>query len=121
MVREFAARALSLHGWRVATAPDGQEAVRLYRQARAEGRPFDVVITDLTVPGAMGGLETAAVLRQEDPGARLVVMSGYCDDPVLAHHARHGFCGVVPKPFTVEAIRAAVEAALAPCPGEVRG
>ena len=36
-----------------------------------------------------------------DPKARLVVSSGYFDEPVLADYKEHGFCAMMPKPYKV--------------------
>ncbi|MCX7001804.1 MAG: PAS domain S-box protein, partial [bacterium] len=52
---DIVARMLIRHGFAVAIAPDGDEALLLYQQAQAAGAPFDVVIMDLTIPGGMGG------------------------------------------------------------------
>jgi hypothetical protein len=41
--------------------------VELYRKARESGQPFAAVILDLTVPGGMGGKETAKKLLEIDP------------------------------------------------------
>ena len=53
-------------------AADGEETLRRYVEARANGRPFDVLILDLTVPGGMGGEKTLQCLLQIDPVGRQV-------------------------------------------------
>ena len=55
IVRRFLSKVLSMSGHEVETVADGQEAVDAYRTAMDEGRAFDGVILDLTVPGGMGG------------------------------------------------------------------
>jgi DNA-binding NarL/FixJ family response regulator len=50
----------------------------------------------------MGGVEAAAMLKQFDPSARLVVSSGYSDAPVMSHFAEYGFDAVILKPWTVK-------------------
>jgi CheY-like chemotaxis protein len=57
---------------------------------------------DLTIPGGMGGKETAARIMEIDPDAVLIVSSGYSSDPVIAKFRQYGFRGVVPKPFNAE-------------------
>jgi len=42
-------------GFSVETAPDGKEAIEMYKQSMDAGNPFDVVIMDLTIPGGIGG------------------------------------------------------------------
>lgn len=86
-------------GQEVEVANDGEMAIELYKRAKALNRPFDIVILDLTVRGGMGGLETVQVLLKIDPAVKAVVMSGYADHPVIQEFERHGFKGVVAKPF----------------------
>jgi DNA-binding NarL/FixJ family response regulator len=66
-----------------------------------EGRPFDAVIMDLTIPGGMGGVEAVAEVLKIDPEARVIVSSGYSRDPIMGDFSRHGFKGVIKKPYRV--------------------
>ena len=88
----------------VQTARDGAEAVALYQAATAAAAGFDAVLLDLTVTGGMGGMEAAARLKQLDPGAKLIVSSGYSDAPVMSHFSDYGFDAVIVKPWTVKEI-----------------
>ncbi|GAB4247947.1 MULTISPECIES: PAS domain-containing sensor histidine kinase [Deferrisoma] len=125
MILDAAADLLDMEGFEVETARDGDEAVALYREAFDRGRPFDVVILDLTVPGGKGGLETLRSLRDLDPEVRAIASSGYANDPVLARPEAYGFCATAPKPYRLSDLLGAVEAALgankkgrenSPCP-----
>ncbi len=89
-------------GCEVQTAREGGEAVRRYAEAMENGKPFDVVIMDLTVPGGMGGLEAIRELLKIDPDARALMSSGYSTDAVMTDYASYGFAGAVPKPYTIE-------------------
>jgi CheY-like chemotaxis protein len=100
-VLQLASDVLGSLGYEVVGAADGAAALHRFDEARAEGRPFDAVVLDLTVPGGMGGLEAARLLLARCPDLRLVVSSGYTDDPVLADPARFGFRAGVAKPWRV--------------------
>lgn len=101
VVRDTAGAILDVLGYTAAYAKDGAEAIKTYIEARAKGEPFDAVIMDLTVPGAMGGKEAMALLLQIDPSVKAIVSSGYSNDPVMSEFARSGFKAVIPKPYTV--------------------
>jgi DNA-binding NarL/FixJ family response regulator len=94
--------ALKLLGYDAAACNEGEESLRLYRQAQDDGEPFAAVIMDLTIPGGMGGKEAVARLLEIDPEARVIVSSGYSNDPIVSHFADFGFCGAVNKPYSIE-------------------
>lgn len=100
-----------------AFAVDGAEAISMYREAQAAGKAFSAVIMDLTIPGGMGGREAVARLLEIDPGARVIVSSGYSNDPVMADFRAHGFCGVVAKPYLMATLAAALSGAIGDAPG----
>jgi signal transduction histidine kinase/ActR/RegA family two-component response regulator len=111
-IRDVGARVLRRLNYEAATVADGTECIRAYQEALAAGRPFDLVIMDLTVPGGMGGIKTVAELRKFDPHVRAIVSSGYSKDPVLANFRNFGFCAVVAKPYDVAHLAAVIERVL---------
>lgn len=108
MVREVVGAMLEALGHHVEYASDGGEALQMYRQALSD-KPFSFVLLDLTIPGGMGGKETAEKLRAIDPEVRMIVYSGYSEDPVVAHFADYGFCGRLLKPFKLEELKKVVQ------------
>ncbi|OPY69524.1 MAG: Blue-light-activated protein [Syntrophorhabdaceae bacterium PtaU1.Bin034] len=101
-VRDVIVEILIHLGYDVQFARDGLEAIEQYRAASKSGRPFDVVIADLTVPEGMGGKELIKQLHKIDPRVRAIISSGYSNDPVLDNFRKHGFQGVVAKPYKIE-------------------
>ncbi|HEJ83179.1 MAG TPA: response regulator, partial [Desulfobacteraceae bacterium] len=104
LLRKMLGQVLSKLGYESEFAGDGAEAVRMFKEARESGKPFDAVILDLTVPGGMGGKEAIRRLQEIDPGIRAIVSSGYSDDPVLANFREYGFKGMIPKPFDLRSL-----------------
>ncbi len=96
-------------GYEPVTVTDGRQAIGAYRLAAETGRPFAAVIMDLTVPNGMGGAEATRVLLADDPRARVIVSSGYSDDPVMSEYRDHGFRAVLPKPYALERLGAVIQ------------
>ncbi len=94
-------RTLQHLGYEVDCAASGAEAITLFDKAAREGRGFVAALLDLTVPGGMGGRETATLLRQIDPSVRIIVSSGYSDSAIMSDFRGHGFDAVLPKPWTL--------------------
>jgi PAS domain S-box-containing protein len=112
MIRTLAGNMLAKLGFETAFACNGEEALVAYEEAMREGRPFDLVILDLTVKGGMGGKETIRRLKHLDPKVKAIVSSGYANDPGVTQFSAYGFCGVVAKPYRMEEIRQQLTAVL---------
>ncbi|HEY4689841.1 MAG TPA: response regulator transcription factor [Anaerolineae bacterium] len=87
----------------IGEASDGEEALRLARELMPR-----VVLIDVNIP-TMNGLQVARRLRQEVPGARAVILTGYDDDEQVFHAVRAGAYGYFPKDVQpqklIEAVR----------------
>lgn len=101
VIRQLAALMLKEIGYRVTTCADGAEAIGYYKAARESGTPYFAVIMDLTIPGGMGGKEAAREILAIDPIARLIVSSGYSNDPIIADFIAYGFSGAIAKPYRI--------------------
>jgi two-component system cell cycle sensor histidine kinase/response regulator CckA len=111
-IRDTASNILTQFGYEVACAFDGTEAIKMYKEAKETGQPFNAVIMDLTIPGGMGGKETIKQLISLDPGIKVIVSSGYSNDPIMVEYTNYGFCSVVAKPYSSQDLGRAVHSAL---------
>lgn len=104
--------ALSPHGYEVTEALDGMTAIAHYKEAIAIGRPFDLVISDLTLPEGLSGAETISQLRAIDPFIRAIVSSGQTHDPILTRFEDYGFTDRITKPYQLRDLVAKVASVL---------
>ena len=112
IVREVAGEMLRHIGFEVDYAVQGEEALEKYVESKRNGKPFDAVIMDLTVPGGMGGADAIKKLLEIDPQTKAIVSSGYANNPVMANYREFGFVGMVSKPFHLDEMATALESAL---------
>ncbi len=99
LIRQLIVRCLCKQGYEVVESIEGKETIRLYQEAMEIGRPFDLVLSDLTIEGGVGGVEMMESLQVIDPKVRAIVSSGYSDAPAMAKPEEYGFVAVLPKPY----------------------
>lgn len=104
MVQRICADMIRHLGYDVILADDGQQAIDKYKELMNTDNPIDIIIMDLTIRGGMGGKEAARKILELDKDAKLVVASGYSNDPILAEYTQYGFRGALVKPFDLNAI-----------------
>ena len=92
-IRDFVARALTSLGYRVREAADGREALALLALPQA----LDLLLSDMTMPGGIGGHELARAARRQRPGIRVLLMSGYSEQAVAV--GLPADCALLEKPF----------------------
>lgn len=97
-MRTTLAANLELEGYEVVEAEDGQRAVALFQE-----RPFELVITDIQMPG-LDGLETLRELRKIQPKATIVMMTGFAMEQIVEQGIAAGAFAVLEKPFSMEAV-----------------
>jgi two-component system, NtrC family, response regulator HydG len=95
-VRTTLAANLELEGYEVVEAESGFRAVEL-----AKERPFEVVITDMRMPG-MNGLETFREIRKVRPDTAVVLMTGFALEKLLEEGVNEGAYAVLQKPFSMD-------------------
>jgi CheY-like chemotaxis protein len=93
--RLFLTTLLPRYGFRVRTAADGEEAVRLYRRHRAT---VDLVLMDVQMP-RLNGPQALAALRSLDPAVRCCLMSADAGDYSPEQLLALGATAFLEKPF----------------------
>jgi PAS domain S-box-containing protein len=93
------------NGYTFVITSDGKDTVTEYQTAMDNGKPFDVVLLDLTIPGGTGGKEVISILRKINPEVKAIVCSGYSNDSMIANYLDHGFSERIIKPYHVEDLR----------------
>jgi PAS domain S-box-containing protein len=115
-VRDIMTRMLEREGHACVAVATGEDAVAEHASALRDGRPYDVVVVDLTIADGMGGAEAFARIREREPDVRGVVASGYSHDPIMSHHEQHGFGAALRKPFDRASLAAAVATVMETAP-----
>jgi two-component system cell cycle sensor histidine kinase/response regulator CckA len=109
-VRHVAAEALRRRGYMVHDAPSGAEALAWIRQA---GTRPQLLVTDVVMPH-MSGPELAAHLLRDNPGMRVLYISGYTNEALAVHGSFLRGVPLLQKPFSLallaERVRAVLEA-----------
>jgi two-component system, NtrC family, response regulator AtoC len=97
---------LSREGHDVSTASDGAEAV-----SALTGAPFDLVISDLKMPG-MSGLELLAWCTREQPGLPVVLITAHGTVDTAVEALKLGAQDFITKPFDLDELKQSVDKAL---------
>jgi CheY-like chemotaxis protein len=95
-VRRFVARVLQRPGYETVTAADGFEAVKI----AAGEKPFDLLVTDLMMPG-MSGADLAQCLRLANPALKILYLTGYSDRLFQERHLLSDGEAFLDKPVTI--------------------
>ncbi len=106
---------LEMHGHRVLTARNGEEALRVFRDNPGA---IDLVLLDLTMP-IMGGRECFKRLKEIDARVRVLISSGFSAQGTASELLGEGAMGYVQKPYDVDALARVVRQALEREPGLV--
>jgi DNA-binding NtrC family response regulator len=107
-VREICFRVLKGLGYNVETAATGDEA-----KNRFETQPYDLVITDLRMPGQLDGLTLGHAIKKTSPHTPIILMTGFPDVGDAVETLRLGALDYLIKPFGPEELIRCVKACFA--------
>jgi DNA-binding NtrC family response regulator len=103
--REIVRAILSAEGYSVETAPGGGEALR-----RCQEKAFDLILTDLRMPGA-DGLSLVERLTRDDPPTLVILMTAYGSMDSAQHAVKRGAFDYLTKPIEREELLLSVRRA----------
>ena len=109
-IRASLQESLTAEGYEVEAAETGEAAL-----AHCHGSSFDLVVTDLRLPG-VSGLEIMQALRNQGNATPVIMMTAYGDVDTAVEAMRLGAYDFIPKPFKLSDIRKQVRAALRATP-----
>ena len=109
IVADIARQMLAYLGYNVVVVENGEQAIKDYRQAYENSEPYALVILDLNIPGGMGGMEAVQHILEIDATAKVLVSSGYPNDPIMEEYDKYGFCGCIAKPFDLKGLEAILQ------------
>jgi PAS domain S-box-containing protein len=107
-VRSLAAAVLGKYGYTVESAARPEDAIAL---ATAAEHPFDLLLTDVVMPG-MNGPQLHRALEATFPDLPVVFMSGYTTDVIAHHGVLEDHAALLTKPFTPQGLAARVREVL---------
>jgi DNA-binding NtrC family response regulator len=102
-LQRMLSRSLAAKGYSVVAAGNGEEAL-----ARIGEREFDVIVTDMVMPG-LGGLELLDRVRALTPQTAVILMTGYATLDSAVAALRGGACDYLKKPFEPDDLTSRVE------------
>jgi PAS domain S-box-containing protein len=108
LVRNVARVLLESVGFDVVEAASGDEAVAIYRARAAEIR---AALLDVTMPG-LGGVEALKLIREVDPGARIILSSGYDERDAISRIGRDERVEFLQKPYRGRTLLTKIRAVL---------
>src|SRR3954453_20461455 len=103
-IRKLVGAMVGQFGCHVLTADSGEHALTLYKNHKA---PIDLLITDVIAPG-MSGPMLADKLTAIQPDLKVLYISGYDNTHVVQKYVVEKGHALLPKPFTVEEMKAKV-------------
>jgi len=113
-VRTAIRKFMTLHGYEVLEASDGDAALRLCEHHVG---PLDIVVTDVRMPG-LRGPDLARKLARLCPRTPMLFISGYTDSTPILDRLSEPTVALLQKPFTSDALARKIRQMLAPTPAD---
>lgn len=108
-IREFVVINLKRHGYEVAEAETGEQAVELFDRLEAEGQPVSVALLDVMLPG-MDGFAVCRALRERSEQVGIIMLTARTQESDKVAGLSTGADDYVTKPFSPSELMARVEA-----------
>jgi two-component system cell cycle sensor histidine kinase/response regulator CckA len=113
LVRSLARRILTSQGYTVIEAATGEEAIEL---ARTSKQPIHLFLINVVLPG-ISGAALGAELTRLHPESKVLYVSGYADETLVAHGIVEGRWQYLPKPYAPEVLARKVRDVIDQHPG----
>ena len=97
---------LADRGYRVLTAENGEEALRVFHEARPE-----VILTDIKMPG-MDGIELLKSIKKESPNTEVIMITGHGEMELAIQSLKYDASDFITKPIDDEALDIALRRAI---------
>ncbi|MDA9401899.1 CHASE3 domain-containing protein [Bradyrhizobium sp. CCBAU 45389] len=95
LVRNFVTAQLQSLGYKTVSAPDSRVALEMIEA----GQAFDLLFTDVVIPGGMSGRELADKVATLRPGLKVLYTSGYTDNAIVHHGKLDDGVLLLTKPY----------------------
>lgn len=113
LVRDYVMRQLEGLGYDVTSAGNGHEAIQILEQQA----DFDLLFTDVVMPGGMSGRQLAEKAAKILPGLRILYTSGYTENAIVHHGRLDAGVNLLNKPYRLTELATRVRTVIDKDPG----
>ncbi len=110
-ILRIAGAALERFGYEVTAVQNSEECLEAARRMQQNAGRYAAAVLDLTLPGSRDGIETLQLLREIDPQLPAIACTGYSNSEVMARPGDYGFHSALAKPFRIDELVEALQAA----------
>ena len=97
---------LSVQGYQISSAADGEEAISLLKRDK-----FDITLLDIQMPN-MNGIQVLKYIKEHTPRTRAIMLTGYADLKHAMEAKEFGARDFIGKPYKVEDVLSTIERVL---------